>query len=282
MLMPSFSLIMATRGRTNELNHFFDSLTYCGSANLECIIVDQNLDDRLLPVLAQWQRHFAIKHLRAAQGLSRARNIGLHHATGDVVAFPDDDCWYSPELLREVASFFSVNRTYQILSVGVRDETNAPSGNRWILDACDLTTTNLFRTSVGFALFVQRGRSKLPPIFDESLGVGAGTPFVSGEDTDYVFRLLESGLRGRFDRRLTVHHPRRDMMSGQANLARAYGYGCGMGRVIRKRAKHSLLPAFLAFDLARTMYSLVNGELSSASRCAAHGRGVFAGFMAPQ
>jgi glycosyltransferase involved in cell wall biosynthesis len=280
--MPSFSLIMATRGRTIEPNRFFESLTACGCEDLECIVVDQNLDDRLLPLLDRWKGRFAIKHLRAAQGLSRARNIGLHHATGDLVAFPDDDCWYSPGLLREVVSFFAAKRTYRILSVGVRDEGNTLSGNRWIQESCDLTTANLFRTSVGFALFLRCGRSKNPLTFDESLGVGAGTPFVSGEDTDYVFRLIASGFKGRFDRSMTVYHPRRDMMSGQANAARAYGYGCGMGRVIRKRAKHPLLPAFLAYDLARTMYSLLHGEVGSASSCAAHGRGVFAGFMAPQ
>ena len=65
--------------------------------------------------------------------------------------------------------------------------------------------------------------------FDESLGVGSGTRFASGEDTDYVFRLLERGLKGRFDRRLTVYHPRRDMLSGGANAARAYSYGAGWG-----------------------------------------------------
>ncbi|WP_414633410.1 glycosyltransferase family 2 protein [Acidisarcina polymorpha] len=115
--------------------------------------------------------------------------------------------------------------------------------------------------------------------FDESLGVGAGTPFASGEDTDYVFRLLEAGVRGRFDRGLTVFHPRRDMMSSHADEVRAYSYGCGMGRVIRKRSKLPLLPAFLAFDLLRATFSLLCGRSDLASLCSSHGKGVLEGYL---
>ena len=196
------------------------------------------------------------------------------------MAFPDDDCWYSPHLLDEVKSFFAGNPEYALLSAGVRDESGISSGNRWVRDRCDLATANLFRTSVGMALFVRREMIPEGFEFDESLGVGSGTRFASGEDTDYVFRLLEAGLRGRFDRRLTVYHPRRDMLSGSTSAARAYSYGCGMGRVIRKRGKLPLLPAFVAFDAMRLGYSLLRGEMGPARLCAVHGRGVFSGYIA--
>jgi hypothetical protein len=206
----------------------------------------------------------------------------MRWATGAVMAFPDDDCWYSAGLLKRVAAFFEQEPRYAMLSAGVRDESGTVSGNRWMRDACDLATANLFRTSVGLALFLRRGGAGDSVRFDESLGVGAATPFVSGEDTDFVFRLMKVGLKGRFDRSLTVYHPRHDMLSGGADAARAYGYGCGMGRVIRKQAKLPLLLGFVAFDFARMSLSLMRGRLASASLCAAHGRGVFAGYAAPQ
>jgi GT2 family glycosyltransferase len=276
--MPDFSLILATSGRTTELHRFFSSLEAVGG-DCECLVVDQNPDERLIPILAAWEGKLAITHLRSSPGLSRARNVGLAAASGEVLAFPDDDCWYSPSLLEEVRSFFSTKSEYTMLSAGVRDETGTLSGNRWVRGCCDLGTANLFRTSVGMALFVRRDRAESFR-FDESLGVGAGTRFASGEDTDYVFRLLQAGLKGRFDRRLTVYHPRRDMLSGGANAARAYSYGCGMGRVIRKQAKLPLLPAFVAFDLMRLAYSLLRGRPGPAKLCAVHGRGIFSGFMA--
>ena len=281
--MQSFSLIVATCGRTTELHRFFASLDAGpGAPYCECIVVDQNPDERLRPVLAAWEDRIPIRHVKSLPGLSRARNAGMRWATGTVLAFPDDDCWYSPGLLKRVAAFFAEEPGYAMLSAGVRDESGTVSGNRWMRSACDLATANLFRTSVGIALFLRRSELADTVHFDESLGVGAATPFVSGEDTDFVFRLLELGLKGRFDRSLTVFHPRRDMLSGHADAVRAYGYGCGMGRVIRKRAKLPLLLGFVAFDFARMVISLVRGKLGSALLCAAHGRGVFAGYAAPQ
>ncbi len=278
--MPDFSLILATAGRTTELHRFFASLEAAGGGDCECIVVDQNPDDRVQPVLSTWAGRTAITHLRSSPGLSHARNVGLEAAKGEVLAFPDDDCWYSPHLLDEVRSFFADNRGYALLSAGVRDELGTLSGNRWVRDRCDLATANLFRTSVGMALFVRRDRVSGAFEFDESLGVGAGTRFTSGEDTDYVFRLLEAGMKGRFDRRLTVYHPRRDMLSGGASAARAYGYGCGMGRVIRKQGKLPLLPAFVAFDAMRLGYSLLRGRPGPARLCAVHGRGILSGYAA--
>jgi glycosyltransferase involved in cell wall biosynthesis len=280
--MPGISLILATSGRTEELHRFFASLEAAADGDCECIVVDQNPDNRLLPILASWEKRIPIKHLRSSPGLSHARNVGLSSATGKILAFPDDDCWYSSGLLRQVRSFFAKNPGYSLLSAGVRDEAGTPSGNRWVRGKCELATTNLFRTSVGMALFVRRNEVAGSLRFDESLGVGSGTRFASGEDTDYVFRLLEAGLKGRFDRRLTIYHARRDMLSGGANAVRAYGYGCGMGRVIRKHAKLPLLPAFVVFDLLRLMYSLLRGRLGPAKLCAVHGRGVLEGYMAAE
>jgi hypothetical protein len=277
--MPAFSLILATCGRTAELHRFFASLE--PDDDCECILVDQNPDDRLRPIVESWQDRIAIQHVRSMPGLSRARNVGLCRATGRFLAFPDDDCWYSPGLLRRVAAFFSAKPGYSMLSAGVRDESGVLSGNRWVTDSCELATANLFRTSVGMALFLRRGGLTDAFRFDESLGVGSGTPFLSGEDTDYVFRLLAAGLKGRLDRGFTVHHPRRDMLSGGADAVRAYGYGCGMGRVIRKRAK-PLFPAFVGYDLARMAVSLARGRQGPAALCAAHGRGICAGFVAPK
>src|SRR5208282_276228 len=96
-----------------------------------------------------WEDRIAIRRLRSSPGLSHARNVGLDAATGEVLAFPDDDCRYSPSLLRQVRAFFRANPGYSLLSAGVRDSSGALSGNRWMRDQCELATANLFRTSVG-------------------------------------------------------------------------------------------------------------------------------------
>ena len=40
-------------------------------------------------------------------GLSRTRNFGIEQASGDVIAFPDDDAWYEPDLLASVLAMLA-------------------------------------------------------------------------------------------------------------------------------------------------------------------------------
>ena len=100
-----FSLIMATLGRTNEVERFLSCLDAQTYRCFELIVVDQNPDDRILPFLQPYRTLFPIFHLYSEKGTSRARNVGLEHVKGDVVGFPDDDCWYPPDLLERVSEY---------------------------------------------------------------------------------------------------------------------------------------------------------------------------------
>src|SRR5574340_342784 len=97
--MTTFSLVLATVGRTAELERFLDALERQTCPDFELLVIDQNPDDRLRPILNRHRGRFEIKHTRSATGLSRARNVGLRLARGEIVAFPDDDCWYPTTLL---------------------------------------------------------------------------------------------------------------------------------------------------------------------------------------
>src|SRR5450756_1841604 len=94
-----FSLIVATLQRTTELRRLFASLERQAYRDFEVIVVDQNPDDRLLPIIGAFAAKLTIRRLTCAPGLWRARNVGLREAKGDIVSFPDDDCWYDGGLL---------------------------------------------------------------------------------------------------------------------------------------------------------------------------------------
>ena len=103
------SLVVPTINRVRELERLFRSLI-AQREDFEVIVVDQNPDDRLVPLVDSYRKHFPIEHLRASQkGQSRARNIGLRHIQGDIFAFPDDDCVYSDGLLTAVSRLFQDN-----------------------------------------------------------------------------------------------------------------------------------------------------------------------------
>ena len=101
-----FDLVVATVDRTEPLAALLASLEAQTHRRFRVVVVDQNADERVAMLLAS---HPGLEtlHLRSARGLSRARNVALPRLTGDVVAFPDDDCTYTPDLLERVAARFA-------------------------------------------------------------------------------------------------------------------------------------------------------------------------------
>jgi len=277
--MLRFTLVIPTLERTMELETLFASLAAQEYEGFDCVVVDQNGDERLAGTIERWQRAFPILRLQCAKGVSRARNCGLLHATGDIVAFPDDDCWYPLDLLKEVAEWFSLHPAFDILTVGAKDERGAPSGNRWIRDVCEISAMNAFRTTFCSSMFIRRTETFRRFRFDEAIGPGAGTRYGCGEETDYILQRLGHGERGYFSRALSVGHPVRDMLSGQVTRERAAAYGNGMGYVLRQHSLGVLGAAFVAYDLLRSMAVTVKGDFRAAALCLQHGWGIATGFL---
>jgi hypothetical protein len=114
-----FTLIVATRGRTSELSELFDSLAAQGRGPgaLEVIVVDQNGDDRLAPVIEGHAGRLTLRWIRSAvANACHARNLGLAAARGAVVAFPDDDCTYPPGVLDRVEAAFGADPGLAVLT----------------------------------------------------------------------------------------------------------------------------------------------------------------------
>ena len=278
--MLTFSLIVATLGRATDLEYLFKSVAAQGYPQMECIVIDQNTDDRVERIVERWQPAIPLRRVTSAPGLSRARNVGLELATGDIMAFPDDDCWYSESLLVDVAAWFETHPEFSILTVGAQDHDGVPSGNRWVQNRCEIRPSNAFRTTFSSTIFVRRTATTSQARFDEALGVGSGTPFQCGEETDYVLNLLHNGARGYFDRTWHIGHPKRDMLSGQIDRRRATGYGRGMGHVLRKQAEPLLAVGFVAYDLLRAMLANAKGNFMAGDLCLRHGWGIASGYVA--
>lgn len=280
--MLKVSLVVATLGeRPEDLSALMRSLMPQVEFIREVIVVDQHADaGRMVALLEPFCDVLPIRITRSERGLSRARNHGLSLVTGDLVAFPDDDCIYPDGLVEWVANWFESNVEYDILAVGVKDAQGAASGNRWPQDFCDIAPLNAFRTTFSSSLFLCSDLAHTS-CFDVHLGVGSGTPYGSGEETDYVLRLLRSRARGRFDRTRYVIHPRRDMLSGTASAARARAYGFGMGHVLRINSLRALWMSFMAYNLSRAALVLLRGNAEAARLCLAQTKGLREGFMAP-
>jgi glycosyltransferase involved in cell wall biosynthesis len=204
MRIPDISLVLATVGRTDELDRVFDSLAAQTFSNFEVIVVDQNKDDRLLPYLDR-ARYLgvAVRHIRQQQpNLAAARNAGIEAARGDWIGFPDDDCWYESNVLERVFNRFTQNDKPAGVVVRWVEQNEQP------LVAGTLTweRSSAFRDIPvsSITLFCSRAVSRKIGGFDARLGVGQW--FGAGEETDFVLRALQSGAVFVYEPSAQVHH----------------------------------------------------------------------------
>jgi glycosyltransferase involved in cell wall biosynthesis len=245
------SLVVATLNRTTDLDRLLFSLDEQSYQNFEVVVVDQNPDARLVPIL---HRHpgLAIRHLRSERGLSLSRNIGLGSIHGDIVAFPDDDCWYPKTLLAEVAAWFDSHEDPGFLITAVRDADGQPSSSRLPTTRRPCTRSNVWSCAMSTGLFMRRSLTNAVGAFDENMGVGAPTAYQSGEEIDYVDRL----------RRTT------------------YSYALSTGRLQRI---HRFAPQWLAWHLLRSfggaVIRLCRGDLARSRLYVLRGAGQLAGYL---
>jgi glycosyltransferase involved in cell wall biosynthesis len=276
--LPRFDLVVATVDRVDELSLLLASLARQTHRAFRVVLVDQNTDDRVDGVLRKDGSLDAVR-LRAEPGLSRARNAALPHLRADLVAFPDDDCMYPDDLLERVARRFAAEPGLDGLT-GRETDPLGSSSPSWARDAAVLTRGNLWNRAISFSIFLRRSLVAAVGSFDEQLGLGAGTPWSSGEEIEYLVRALDSGARIEYDPSIVVPHHR--AMRGPHDL-RAVGArdGASVGYILRK---HRYPPRTLGRMLIRpaggTLLALARGDARRAGFHAATLRGRLAGYRA--
>ena len=274
--LPSFDLVLASVGRTREVARLLDSLEGQSHRRFRVLLVDQNEDERLEPVVME-HGELGIVRLRSERGLSRARNRALPELGGDVVAFPDDDCVYPADLLDRVARRFAADAGLDGLT-GRSVDASGSSSASWKLGAARLTDTNLWNRAISYTTFLRRELVERVGPFDERLGLGAGTPWASGEEIEYLVRALRAGARIEYDPSLTVTHEERHLSPAELR-ARGYRDGASLGFILRK---HGYPRGELALRLVRPLggaaLSLARGDVVQARVHVATLRGRVAGF----
>ena len=188
------SLIVSTRNRPKQLARLLLSLKQQKLQEFEVIVVDQSDPESLArnsKEIAIAARSLAIQHNPThTRGLSRGRNIGLGLASGRLIAFPDDDCWYCDDVLLNVVNWFDENNEYSFLS-GQYTEPGVInpyfSNQPRVLE----NPTSSFDCS-SVTLFFDRNTIESAKLrFDED--IGAGTDLPAGEECDFIIHLITTG-----------------------------------------------------------------------------------------
>lgn len=274
------SLIVATRGRVEELGALFESLIAQGEPAIEVIVVDQNGDERLAPVIAAYRDRLALRWRRSeVANANHARNLGLCMARGGIVTFPDDDCVYPPGVLTRVLSAFAADPALQLLTGPAEAPGGGLGSGRWREDGGEITLENVWTSVIEFNLFLRRETALALGGFDERLG--PGTPFGSAEGNDLVVRAIRAGHRAVYDPRQRIIHP--DKRLTETAVARAALYGAGLGFVLRRHpVPGGVRRSFLIRPAGGALLSLACGNMLAARYYLATLRGRLRGMRAAE
>jgi glycosyltransferase involved in cell wall biosynthesis len=222
------SLILTGAERHAEMHRFFRSLLSQKKSDFSIEVIFINQGDFVPPRDDLAASGILLREIRSGQlSLSKARNIALAEANGDIYAFPDDDCWYPEDLLLNIAVLLENNANLDAICTNVYDPIlqlnygGRPVGVDYSINYC-----NLFKLPISVGLFIRwKAFQTAGYFFDEQLG--AGTSLGSGEETDLVYRLLRHGFRMEYRGTLQVFHPVPEYQ--ETDIAKFYKYGRGFG-----------------------------------------------------
>ena len=100
---PRISVVVCSYNGESTIGRCLEELDRLDYPDYEVIVVDDGSTDRTAAIAAE----FDVRLIRTEnRGLSAARNTGIEAATGEIVAFTDDDAWPDRDWLRFLAHAF--------------------------------------------------------------------------------------------------------------------------------------------------------------------------------
>ncbi len=217
----SISVVIPTANRHEKIARAITKIYENTIRPLEVIVVDQSLNHLTFDVLKPFIEDRRIIYIKdKGTGAARSRNIGWKHASGDIIAFTDDDAWVDSKWLQAIQESFQ-RKDFSIGVLGGKIipvyEEKSPDWNipqKWqhLLPAYDQGDTfghyigNAEPASVNYA--VRRILLEKFSGFDETLGPNIGRSIqIFGEDAEFSSRLKQSGFDIVYNPDCIVYHP---------------------------------------------------------------------------
>lgn len=229
------SIIIPTCNRSDSLIRALNSLRDMDvqeCISLEIIIIDNNSDDDTKYISEKFIKsaHFNIRYVfEKRRGLSYARNRGINEAKGEIIVFIDDDVIVEKEWIAAIFKFVNSGKECGMIF----GQTKIYSPDLYKLSTKESDFEEIFESPVipwnvgnGNNMIIKRSTIKQVGYFDISLG--AGTKIGSAEDTDYVHRVLTSGIKIIYSPTCIVYHDHGRILPRQIRKIK-YNYAKGRG-----------------------------------------------------
>ncbi len=278
--MSKLSVVVPTLGRLDELSLLLKCLSLSDPKPHEILVVDGDPAAAGADVIERWQAKqpaLPVQYLQSPRNVSHQRNVGIEHASGDVLVFFDDDVFFGTALFAQIDKAFEdpavvgiTGRVIEPRATRRRVVAHHSRLRRWIPGGgrqgtftrfgypryiYDLEETRAVRFMPGCFMCARRDAAASVR-FDEQLTLA--------EDEDFSYRLSQLG---RLEHRpeIVLYHRKlgfvsRDSRSFDARLAwsRRYIFEKNFEQTRQARAQFALLRAALVG------HRVVNGDFAGA------------------
>jgi GT2 family glycosyltransferase len=214
---PRISVVVCTHNGGRTIAQCLDGLFATEYPEFEVVVVDDGSTDSTAEIAAR----YPVRLIRTPnRGLSSARNTGLAAATGEIVAYIDDDAYPDPHWLSYLAMTFL-------------DTPHAGVGGPNISPPGDGTIAECVAHSPGgpiHVLLTDQEAEHIPGCnmaFRKAAlqAIGGFDPrfWTAGDDVDVCWRLQEQGFTLGFSPSAVVWHHRRNSVRAYWRQQRGYG-----------------------------------------------------------
>ncbi|HEY9624701.1 MAG TPA: glycosyltransferase [Crinalium sp.] len=292
------SVIICTRNRTDQLANCLRSLQMLSTPPHEIIVVDNApSSDATQQLVASMPNVRYVLEPRA--GLSIARNTGIRHSTGDIIAFTDDDVTVHPNWIAQLQRSFSDPQMMAITGLVLPGALDTESqvifekelggfGQGYRVKTFDKSFfmamkhvgVPVWRIGAGANMAFRRQAFDRVGDFDERLGAGASG---CSEDSELWYRLLADGWSCRYDPSVVVYHYHRCDLDTLQHQAHQYMRGHVAALLIQfEQYRHwgnlrRLCVALPRYYFRRSLKSLFRRSKSFNKTLAAEISGYFSG-----
>jgi glycosyltransferase involved in cell wall biosynthesis len=200
---PAVSVVVPTVNRVALLDRCLRGLAGQEGVPFEVIVVGGD-DPQIAAVAESWKGQLSLRFLRSVvPGAGVKRNVGWSVARAPIVAFTDDDCEPAPGWLKSIVSAFTDPAIDLVQgAVAAHPDDGDVSG----VFARTIEVSAPTQTYPNANLAFRRTMLERVDGYDSTLR--------AGEDTDLVWRVLESGSRAQFVPEALVWHAVRPVTFG--------------------------------------------------------------------
>jgi GT2 family glycosyltransferase len=214
---PRISIVVCTYNGSRTVRDCLDGIRAIEYPDFETIVVDDGSNDGVSSIVAAYD----VRVIRTEnRGLSAARNTGWQAATGEIVAYTDDDARPDPHWLQYLAWAFRTTR-----HVAIGGPNIAPHGDGWIAECVAAAPGGPMHVLVADAEAEHIPGCNMAFRRSALAAIGGFDPRfrTAGDDVDLCWRLQDRGGTLGFHPGAMVWHHRRN--SVRTYWRQQLGYG---------------------------------------------------------